>query len=485
MRKTYVLWFAFLAILMVGCRNDNFNTGETSNNQQALKFRVVYRSEIPQIIMELQTKTNNFKVPLRGHPSAMGKTETVFGEINTNYIIETTNGTDEVYYTFSVRPDAEYDASGTYNLEVKAYDTNASTAKVIAYEPTAEWLLNGNNDYLTFSGNRKTYSLDGTLESTVVYVIGNPECPTPPEPCPDCPTTPSGPGGGTGGNGGGIPGGGAGGGGGTGTTDPGDNGPGPTSSGGGQCFYVCDYDENGECSSMTRICVGAKQVKNCPPDNGEGGGGGVVIYDETKTPCARNKALLQNANIQASITQLKNTAVNGSGEVGFKSKKDGTPSAIITGGAHSVNFGDKTGYAGGYHNHTKTGIPMHSPPDIDQLLGFARAQGNYGDPTLAFVGMVAPNGMHYIIRFTGTYQDALTTFSQDEIDIFEKNYQTRYRIYKPTGDMNNDTIEKFFFKALKDMGLDKKIVLQRVENDGTIKTIIKNNDGTIMAVPCS
>lgn len=41
-----------------------------------------------------------------------------------------------------------------------------------------------------------------------------------------------------------------------------------------------------------------------------------------------------------------------------------------------------------------------------------------------------------------------------------------------------------FFKALKDMGLDSKIDLQRIENDGTIKTIVKNTDGTTTATPC-
>jgi hypothetical protein len=34
------------------------------------------------------------------------------------------------------------------------------------------------------------------------------------------------------------------------------------------------------------------------------------------------------------------------------------------------------------------------------------------------------------------------------------------------------------------MGLDGKINLQRIENDGTIKTVTKNNDGTTTAVPC-
>ncbi len=49
MKKTYLLWFAILAFLVVGCRNDNFNPNDSQNNQQALKFRIVSRSEIPQL----------------------------------------------------------------------------------------------------------------------------------------------------------------------------------------------------------------------------------------------------------------------------------------------------------------------------------------------------------------------------------------------------------------------------------------------------
>ncbi|WP_345425754.1 hypothetical protein, partial [Actinomycetospora chlora] len=75
-------------------------------------------------------------------------------------------------------------------------------------EPTAEWLANGNNDYLSYSGKVYTYSLEGVLENTVSYLNGKGNCN--PEPCPDCPTQPQGPGGGggTGGGGGGNPGGG-------------------------------------------------------------------------------------------------------------------------------------------------------------------------------------------------------------------------------------------------------------------------------------
>jgi hypothetical protein len=44
---------------------------------------------------------------------------------------------------------------------------------------------------------------------------------------------------------------------------------------------------------------------------------------------------------------------------------------------------------------------------------------------------------------------------------------------------------KNFFKILTDIGLDEKMKLQRIESDGTIKTITIDNNGTITATPCN
>jgi len=514
MKKNYLFWFAILAFLLLGCRNDNFNPNDASSNQRALKFRVVPASEIPQIMNVLQSKTNNFKVPLKNHSSANGKTETAFGDVVTSYIIESTNGSEVVYYTFPILPKSG-DDSEAYNLVVKADNTGFASAQVVAYEPTAEWLQNENGDYLKFSGNVKNYSVDGTLEGDISYVLGTPNC-QPDPPCPDCPTQPQGPGNphgpgnDGGGTGGGTTGGGGSGGGGTtgggttgggttgggttggGTTGGGTTGGGTTGSGGEtpDCSWQCidDGDEGGGCHQewiceTTTGAFTARQIKNCDITP-EGGGGGGVVITTTQDPCTKTKALLTNVLMQNSVAQLKDNATSGTGEMGFKANKAGTPTVMIPGGDHSVNFGDKTGYAGGYHNHTKTGIPMDSPADINQLLGFARAQGNNGDPTQAFVGMVAPNGMHYIIRFAGTYQDSVNfNFMQEDIDNYTDNMAMNNSIFKSSS--STQGIEKLFFKTLNDMGLDGKIILQRVENDSTIKTINKNNDGTITAVPCS
>ncbi|WP_370897903.1 hypothetical protein [Chryseobacterium gossypii] len=233
---------------------------------------------------------------------------------------------------------------------------------------------------------------------------------------------------------------------------------------------------------------------------GSGGGGGSSGYpypQEPQNPCERTQGMLSKAGVQPKIDELKAQSTLG-GEKGVKFKIDGTPSPTISGGAHSVNFGDKTGYAGGYHNHTPTGIPMLSPPDIDQLLGFARAQPT-SDPANvnnAFVGMVAPNGMHYVIWFNGTYQDALTNFSQDDLN----NYITDYRELEKNltdfakngttyvnsdGSINTLGVETLFFETLKNMGLEGKVILQRIESDGTVKTLGLNSSNQPVSTTCS
>lgn len=217
-----------------------------------------------------------------------------------------------------------------------------------------------------------------------------------------------------------------------------------------------------------------------------GGGTGQNQNDQNEDdPCEKTKEVINNAKMQTAIGELKAQSAKG-GEIGYKFKPDGTPSSKIIGGPHNVNFGDKTGYTGAYHNHTPTGIPMFSPPDIEQLLQFALAQGNYGNPSNAYMGMVAPNGMHYVMTFNGNYNDALVTFSQEELNKLTDRYQVRYGMYKPSNrEMNNGEIENFFFKALKDMGLNGKANLQRIENDGTIKSVTLNGDNnTSTATPC-
>ncbi|MDR6699617.1 hypothetical protein J2W57_003016 [Chryseobacterium ginsenosidimutans] len=213
-----------------------------------------------------------------------------------------------------------------------------------------------------------------------------------------------------------------------------------------------------------------------------GGDNGNGTYSGN-TPCGKTKNRLVDPNIKAKINELKTQSTQG-GEKGVKFKADGTPSATISGGDHSVDLGDKTGYQGGYHNHTPSGIPMLSPPDIDQLLGFAKAQptSNPANVNNAYLGMVAPNGMHYVIQFNGTYQDAIKTFSGDDLKKYIGNYKDLYDLMlidsQYSSDhltLNNKGAETLFFDILKQMGLEGKVNLQRIETNNTSQNEIVQN----------
>ncbi len=138
---------------------------------------------------------------------------------------------------------------------------------------------------------------------------------------------------------------------------------------------------------------------------------------------------------------------------------------------------------------------MLSPPDIDQLLQFALAQGNYGTPSNAYVGMVAPNGMHYVIQFNGNYNDALVTFSQDDLKNLKNKYTelasdlTEQLLYGTTyinsiGSINQKGVEKLFFEALKNMNLQGKINLQKIDDNAVVYNVTQNSNGTTSSFSC-
>ncbi|SHG25265.1 hypothetical protein [Chryseobacterium vrystaatense] len=209
-------------------------------------------------------------------------------------------------------------------------------------------------------------------------------------------------------------------------------------------------------------------------------------------PCTKGKKIQNSSDIKKGVDELKKTASGGTGEKGFKAKSDGSTSGIISGGDHKVNLGDKSGYQGGFHNHTSTGIAMHSPPDIDMLLGFARAQGNHGNINGAYFGMISPNGTQYITWFNGSYQDALTNFSQEQLNNLLNDYKklelslSENPQYSDNNGatLNSKGLEKLFSDTLKKMGLNGKIGLQRVDPDNSIKNINFNQNGGSTPVPC-
>jgi hypothetical protein len=53
------------------------------------------------------------------------------------------------------------------------------------------------------------------------------------------------------------------------------------------------------------------------------------------------------------------------------------------------------------------------------------------------------------------------------------------------GDLNEKGLETLFFDTLKNMNLSEKIILQRVEPNGTVNNITQDSTGTINVTPCA
>ncbi|WP_234111074.1 hypothetical protein [Chryseobacterium sp. R2A-55] len=265
--------------------------------------------------------------------------------------------------------------------------------------------------------------------------------------------------------------------------------PAGQSSDDGRWIFHCYDDGNGLKCYWFWVKFANRLVNPC--------GGGNVVAPPQKTPCQKTKEMLENPKTKPAISFLKANSSAGR-EKGVMFKADGTPSAIIQGGEHSVNFGDKSGYQGGYHNHTPTGTPMFSPGDFDQLLNFALGQGNL-TVTNAYLGMVARNGMHYIIRFNGSYNDALVTFSDTDLKKYRRDYrEIKKNLMDPEkngsnyinadGSINNKGVEKLFFEITQNMNLSNKISLQRIENNGNVQSVQSINldaNNQPIPVPCS
>ena len=233
-----------------------------------------------------------------------------------------------------------------------------------------------------------------------------------------------------------------------------------------------------------------------------------INLPDRNTPCKKAKAISTDPAVKAKVGTLKEQSKieDGEpnyGEKAFEVKNDGTTSDIIIGEKHKVKLGSEAGKQGAYHNHTPDGIKMHSPPDILKMLNYALAQPN-GNLSNGFLGMVGsekcgtcPDGYkyhNYIIRFSGNSQELEKFIFQtnwDEKDL-DKTYtrrkkelskDTNYADYK-YGPLNSDGLEKLFFDTLQNMGMEAKVNLQRIEDNGTVKNITQNSNGTTSATQC-
>jgi len=113
----------------------------------------------------------------------------------------------------------------------------------------------------------------------------------------------------------------------------------------------------------------------------------------------------------------------------------------------------------------------------------------------AFLGLVAPNGVHYLIRFDGDHANLppnpfsgfdLDGWNMEQYVLMQQlmNNSSYYSVVNGNKILNNKGLERILFKTLSKMNLQNKVILQKIDDNNKVSTVNKNSDGTTTSVPC-
>jgi len=210
--------------------------------------------------------------------------------------------------------------------------------------------------------------------------------------------------------------------------------------------------------------------------------------DPKDDPCDKTKKMLESQKNKNITDDLKQHMANGAqaGEKGWRDNKTDAPTQTTQNTGHRVNFGDPSGMNGGYHNHTGTGVNIFSADDISTLIEIARYQ-NIGSTGNAYMGIMAPGGIHYVMYFNGTHHDmpAYGSYTEDQLKNWnDQQWSTYINTIANDNLSNNQKLEKVFSSTLRSMGLQNKVILHRIEG-AKISIINQNLDGTTTVNPCN
>ncbi|SFN15859.1 hypothetical protein SAMN05421594_1442 [Chryseobacterium oleae] len=256
----------------------------------------------------------------------------------------------------------------------------------------------------------------------------------------------------------------------------------------GQVLQVDTFNET-RCKPSGPVLTEPTTPGDCLEENCTGGGtggGGYPYTPEQKDPCETTKELLQNNDVKNVVTNLKEHMASGQGgEKGWRLNKTGAPSQTTQNSAHRVSFGDPSTMNGGYHNHTGTGVNIFSATDISTLIEIVRYQ-SIGSTGNGYMGVVAPNGIHYVIYFNGSHADLPISgsYSDAQLKYFDNMQWKDYlEIVHDNNLSTSQKLESIFFSTLDRMGLKDKLILQRIE-DNKVLTIAQNSQGHLGSSPC-
>ncbi len=175
MKVKFNLLLLITFLTLAGCSEDkHVNVDELNDHLHEHGF---YKNadDIPHILDYLTQRTDgtmrygiteNNITPLN-HSS---RTDTSFGTVNTDQVVEVTNETN-TKYTFGVDTP---DENGEYINLVVVEDTSGLQDYVIKYIPDPDWLLTqrGAFDMSTYTGEVKVYDFNGTLVSEITMAQG-------------------------------------------------------------------------------------------------------------------------------------------------------------------------------------------------------------------------------------------------------------------------------------------------------------------------
>ncbi|WP_153937620.1 hypothetical protein [Riemerella anatipestifer] len=219
------------------------------------------------------------------------------------------------------------------------------------------------------------------------------------------------------------------------------------------------------------------------------GGGGYTRSNPPTDPCEKAKTqITNNTEAQKAVDNLREHIKSGvGGEKGWLFPSEGGAAKPTTENHnHRVNLGPLNEIKGAYHNHTGSGVDIFSAVDVASLIEIARYRG-IGNREDAFMGMVAPGDIHYLIRFTGK-KNELPAYGSYSPEMLKELNEFQWDFYVKTFSKSNLTkeqrLEQTLFKTLEKMGLKDRVTLQRVDKNNNVSTISQNQNGTINVTPC-
>jgi len=522
MRKTYLLWFAILAFLLLGCRNEDFVTQSANTKREEEFFReaekLASRFQQSTEIIDLLKKENE-----RSHFVSKMKDQKglpAWNKMNSKKSSRVAGKEGEGFLEIVIPLTEDQKTLSSLLFITEASDgsllinnTNNEFLKHIIFDRSISlterenYLLNfivadrgvfGTSKYINIPDdlledipvNQENGLKSLEIKSTTIdndnpqnaasgmicidIITPNPGCGScdyPPIIKTICflvynPDT-GGDGGGSGGGTGGGGGGGTGGGGGGGTPNPGGNNPDDDGGSNDPCYNRAFY----------RV-----PTSNLPCD--------IQIQ---VSPCLKIKEQAKDENFVASMQVLKNN-VGLKKETGFFQKNSGTfvyqDNASATDEHNSLSLpqaSTNTYIKGFMHTHVndykytdadgnegiRKGIKIFSPADISYFMDLLKTAQDAARPLGDVYAVMVSNTANYQIRFTGN-QYQIKTFT----DAQKNEFRTLYTTLMESKIGKQKSLELGFLNFIYDKMNLRGVALYRMNSDGTTTEIKLNADKT-------